>query len=91
MKRHHALQARRKTKEEEPGLKAKSRLLAFPDGPGREERLQSQHGHRPGAHLHCQAAAVVAALHLLGNANLGHLHIKLVPRKHYMKECRNVG
>lgn len=50
--------------------------------PPGEERLRRKHVHWPGAHVHSQAAAAAAALHLLGDADLGHLHFKLVPHTH---------
>ena len=65
-------------------------VLALPDGAvwfffrrhRRRARLRRKHVHRPGADLHSQAAAAAAALHLLGNADLGHLYFKLVPNTH---------
>lgn len=41
-----------------------------------------KHVHWPGAHVHCEAAAAAAALHLLGDADLGHLYFKSVPSTH---------
>lgn len=40
---------------------------------------RTKHVHRPGAHLHRQADPADAALHLLGDADLGHLYFKFVP------------
>lgn len=39
----------------------------------------TKHVHRPGAHVHSQAVTADAALHLLGDADLGHLYFKFVP------------
>lgn len=72
-----------------PGRCVCCRLRWSPDR-GRE-RLHRKDVHRPGAHLHSQAAAAADALHLLGNANLGHLHFKLVPRTRWIKAYWKVG
>lgn len=45
----------------------------------RERHEREQHVHRPGANVDGQAAAAGAAVHLLGNADLGHLCFKWVP------------
>lgn len=40
---------------------------------------RTKHVHWPGAHVHSQADTANAALHLLGDADLGHLYFKFVP------------
>ncbi len=74
-----------------PPDKSYEALLAFPDcavlfptvaSTPESESLWWKHVHWPGSHIHSQATAAAAALHLLGNADLGHLHFKLVTHTH---------
>lgn len=68
-----------------PAHSNRRKLLAFPAStdckspvkPRRKPR--TKHVHRPGAHAHREADTADSALHLLGDADLGHLYFKFVP------------
>lgn len=74
-----------------PADSSRQKLLAFPAStdckslvePRRKPR--TKHVHWPGAHVHSEADTADSALHLLGDADLGHLYFKFVPHVHSSK------